>query len=297
MIDQIDQIAHLGLVDESEIELDRAALEIAALDHPEAALEPYLALLDDMTERLHVRAALARGAGSQGDALAEVLGVEFGFEGDAETYDDPANADLIRVIDRRRGLPIALSILYVALARRVGWTAHALNTPRHVLVGIGRPGSLLVDPFNRGAFVGREQLASLLHAAPDRVGAAAAAQVAPMSNRAVLVRLMMNQATRAEHAGELARPERRLVGSRQARAEPGRPGRRPPQPQRDAGDDPRPAAARRGGAGAGRPGQRLKAARLTPGRRCHRRARAQQLLPRRQATTKGHNEREEPPWA
>jgi regulator of sirC expression with transglutaminase-like and TPR domain len=205
MIDQIDQIAHLGLVDESEIELDRAALEIAALDHPEAALEPYLALLDDMTERLHVRAALARGAGSQGDALAEVLGVEFGFEGDAETYDDPANADLIRVIDRRRGLPIALSILYVALARRVGWTAHALNTPRHVLVGIGRPGSLLVDPFNRGAFVGREQLASLLHAAPDRVGAAAAAQVAPMSNRAVLVRLMMNQATRAEHAGEVAR--------------------------------------------------------------------------------------------
>lgn len=196
----IEQIAHLGLVEEADIELDRAALEIAALDHPEAALAPYLALLDEIERRLQARTPRARAAGAQGDALAEVLGAEFGFEGDAETYDDPANADLMRVMDRRRGLPVALSILYVALARRMGWTAHALNTPRHVLVGIGRPGALLVDPFNRGASVGREQLASLLRTAPDRPGA-----VAPMSNRAVLVRLMMNQASRAERTGRTAR--------------------------------------------------------------------------------------------
>ena len=201
----IEQIAHLGLVDETEIELDKAALEIAALDHPKAALAPYLALLDEAAGRLHLRAAFARGPGMQGDALAEVLGVELGFAGDTETYDDPANADLIQVIDRRRGLPVALSILYVALARRTGWTAHALNTPRHVLVGVGRPGSLLVDPFNRGAFVGREQLASLLDIAPELLGSVAPAQVAPMSNRAVLVRLMMNQATRAERFGRNAR--------------------------------------------------------------------------------------------
>jgi len=201
----IEQIAHLGLVEEDDIELDRAALEIAALDHPKAALAPYLDLLDEMEERLRNRAPRARGAGVQGDALAEVLGAEFGFVGDSETYDAPANADLIRVLDRRLGLPVALAILYVAMARRLGWTAHALNTPRHVLVGIGRPGSLLVDPFNRGAFVGREQLASLLRAAPQELRAIASAQVAPMSNRTVLVRLMMNQATRAEQAGRTAR--------------------------------------------------------------------------------------------
>lgn len=201
----IEQIAHLGLVDEADIELDRAALEIAALDHPDAALGPYHDLLDAAAERLRRRADGARGPAMQGDALAEVLGVEFGFAGDVETYDDPANADLIRVIDRRCGLPVALSILYVALARRMGWTAHALNTPRHVLVGIGARGALLVDPFNRGAFVSRERLGGLLQAAPDLLGLISPAQVAPMSNRAVLVRLMMNQATRAEQAGRTSR--------------------------------------------------------------------------------------------
>jgi regulator of sirC expression with transglutaminase-like and TPR domain len=138
-----------------------------------------------------------------------VLAVEFGFEGDHATYDDPANGDLIQVIDRRRGLPVALSILYVALARRVGWVAHALNTPRHVLVGIGQPRSLLIDPFNRGVFVGREQFSSLIEGRlSDAAHGQVAPQIAPMSNRAVLVRLLMNEATRAEQA---LRSDRALV--------------------------------------------------------------------------------------
>ena len=201
----IEQIAHLGLVEDAEIELDRAALEIAALDHPHADLPRRLAVLEQITDRLLARAPTARTTGEQAEALADVLAVEFGFEGDSETYDDPANADLIEVIDRRRGLPVALAILYVALARRVGWVAHALNTPHHVLVGIGQPKSLLIDPFNCGALVGRERLASLLMTAEGRLNAVASEQVAPMANRAVLVRLLMNQATRAEQARRLDR--------------------------------------------------------------------------------------------
>ena len=67
---------------------------------------------------------------------------EFGFAGDADSYDAPLNADLIRVLDRRRGLPVSLSLLYVAAARRIGWTAHALNTPYsggHILDRHGDP--------------------------------------------------------------------------------------------------------------------------------------------------------------
>ena len=198
----IDQIAYLGLVDEAEIELDRAALEIAALDHPAAELDRYLDLLEQVADRLRTRDHTARTPGERAEALADVLAVEFGFEGDRETYDDLANGDLIQVIDRRRGLPVALSILYVALARRVGWVAHALNTPRHVLVGVGQPRALLIDPFNRGEFVDREQLASLLLRSGGRLDPE---HVAPMGPRAVLVRLLMNQATRAEQAGRLDR--------------------------------------------------------------------------------------------
>jgi regulator of sirC expression with transglutaminase-like and TPR domain len=198
----VEQIVHLGLVDEAEIELDKAALEIAALDHPRSDPARYLLLLEQIAERLRGYTATARTPDEQAEALADVLAAEYGFEGDRETYDAPANADLIRVIDRRRGLPVALAILYVALARRVGWAAHVLNTPGHVLVGIGQPRALLIDPFNRGEFVDREQLASLLLRSGGRLDPE---HVAPMGPRAVLVRLLMNQATRAEQAGRLDR--------------------------------------------------------------------------------------------
>jgi regulator of sirC expression with transglutaminase-like and TPR domain len=194
----IEDIAHLGLVDEDEIELDLAAVEIAALDHPGADIGEYEGFLDGLSEALLAVAPSADSLTEQAEALAQVIAGDHGFEGDRESYDDPANADLISVIERRRGLPVALAILYVALARRIGWTAHALNTPGHVLVGIGGDKMLLIDPFNRGDFVRPEQLSTLLQSALGREGAIAAEHLTPMANRAVLVRLMMNQASRAE---------------------------------------------------------------------------------------------------
>jgi regulator of sirC expression with transglutaminase-like and TPR domain len=200
----VDDIIHLGLVDDAEIELDRAALEIAALDHPQADLAAYLDLIDEMAEHLHARASRGLTPAQQAAHLARVLGGEFGFDGDRETYDDPANADLMSVIDRRRGLPVTLAILYVSLARRLGWSAHALNTPGHVLVGLGQRPPLILDPFSRGTLIGPGD-ASLLRLALGRLAAFAPQHVAPMSNRAVLVRLLMNQATRAERAEQHAR--------------------------------------------------------------------------------------------
>ena len=201
----INDIAHLGLIEENEIELDAAALEIAALDHPEAELDDYVELLEEMTERLLSLAPVTHTPTEQAEALAAVVALEFRFEGDRHTYDNPANADLISVIDRRRGMPIALSILYVALARRVGWTAHALNTPNHVLVSIGEKKPILIDPFNRGAIVSAEQLARLMAPVLSERGELAAEHIAAMPNRSVLVRLLMNQATRAERARKLDR--------------------------------------------------------------------------------------------
>lgn len=187
--DEMTGMLHLGLVDEAQIELDRAALEIAGLDHPTTDPAPYVDLLEQMTERLRSSAPTAQTPARRAAALARVLAGEFQFEGDQETYDDPANADLLRVIDRRRGLPVALAILYVALARRVGWEAWALGAPGHVLVGIGREPFVVIDPFHAGAVIHPEPTTPL----------------PPMSNRAVLVRLMMNQASRAEAAKQFDR--------------------------------------------------------------------------------------------
>lgn len=195
-----DDLNRLGLIDEEDIALDDAALSLAALDHPGTDLVPYHDLLDAMEARLDVAGGDAVTLAERADALAEVLAGEFGFAGDADTYDDPANADLLSVLDRRRGLPVSLSILWVAMARRLGWSADVLDVPGHVLVVIGAEATpVIVDPFAGGVRIGAERLAALVEAAtgPGR----AVTHVAAMPNRAVLVRLLQNQASRAERAG------------------------------------------------------------------------------------------------
>ena len=199
-------IIRLGLLDDDAILLDAAALEIAAPDHPGVALDPYVELLGDITERLVVVGGSAQTTAERAAALAQVIAGEFGFTGDRDSYDDPGNADLLRVLDRRRGLPVTLAILYVAAARRLTWAADALNTPGHVLVRIGSATQpVLVDPFGDGAPVAPDDLAALLARmlGPDAVPGPEHLQ--PMSNRSVLVRMLLNQASRAEAAGDARR--------------------------------------------------------------------------------------------
>jgi regulator of sirC expression with transglutaminase-like and TPR domain len=196
-----DNLTRLGLVEEDTIMLDEAALVLGSLDHPEIDLAPYHHLLADIAQRLHDVAPDAKTAHEQADALSLVLNGDFGFIGDRETYDDPANADLVRVIDRRWGLPVSLSILYVAAARRLGWTANVLDVPGHVLVLVGTvDDAVMIDPFRGGILVQTEELFALLSgsATPPTPHVV---QVAAMPNRAVLVRLLLNQAIRAEEAG------------------------------------------------------------------------------------------------
>lgn len=196
-----ENLIRLGLLDEEDIILDEAALSLALLDHADVDPTPYSTLIDVIAKRL---AAVGRNAGTaeeRANVMAETLGEEFGFVGDRESYDDPANADLIRVLDRRRGLPVSLSILYVGAARRIGWQADALDVPGHVLVMIGAEAApVIIDPFRGGMRVDREALAALVFAS-NTERAAAVNHVATMPNRAILVRLLLNQATRAEQAG------------------------------------------------------------------------------------------------
>jgi regulator of sirC expression with transglutaminase-like and TPR domain len=201
----MDNLGDLGLVDDGDIVLDEAALTLAQLDHDEADVAAYEDVLSDIASRLDEVGAGAADASGRAACLAQVLAEEFGFAGDVETYDDPDNADLIRVIDRLRGLPISLSILYVAAARRVGWEAEILNLPGHVLVMVGHEAEpVIIDPFRGGVHVGVEEITVLLASAKGGVSAAVR-HVAAMPNRAILVRLLLNQATRAEKAGRSRR--------------------------------------------------------------------------------------------
>jgi len=198
-------IANLGLLEDEQIPLDLAALALSELDHPGTDLEPYTALLRDISGRVEAAGAHAERPAERAAVLTEVFHDEFGFRGDVASYDAPLNGDLIRVLDRRQGLPVSLSILYVAAARRAGWTADPLNTPGHVLVRLGGEEAVVVDPFNGGAIVEPNQLLALLGRAAAAGVTISAEQSGPMSNRNTLVRLLMNQATRAEGANDPGR--------------------------------------------------------------------------------------------
>ncbi len=201
-----EAIQQLGLLEDEAIPLDEAALLLATLDHPETDIGDYLDQIAEMAAELLTRGARAVGARDRATLLADLIAGDHGFRGDSSDYDNPANADLVAVIDRRRGLPVALSILYVAIARRVGWTAEPLNMPGHVLVRIGRePDAVIVDPFDGGAILDGDGLASLVARVVGSHATVETEHLAPLGNRAVLVRLLSNQAARARRAGDIDR--------------------------------------------------------------------------------------------
>lgn len=131
---------------EARLDMARLALAFSVLEQPTADIGGALTHLDALTARL------AGSAGGQPpEVLQEVMAGEFGYAGDAETYDDMVNADLAAVIDRRRGLPVALGILYCHAARAAGWDAGGLSFPAHFLIRVDGPGGRhVIDPFNRG---------------------------------------------------------------------------------------------------------------------------------------------------
>jgi regulator of sirC expression with transglutaminase-like and TPR domain len=195
----------IGLIEDEDILLDLAALALSHLDHDNADIAPYLEKLDEIEEQVCHEGREAFLPREHAAALSRVLHDELGFVGDAEDYDAPANADFIRVLDRRRGLPIALSILYVAMARRAGWSAYVLNLPGHVLVQIGEKRPVVIDPFAGGGLVSERTVAEICRTCLGENGDASALSVVRMNNRDVLARLLNNQAIRAANNKDLHR--------------------------------------------------------------------------------------------
>ena len=113
--------------------------------------------------------------------------------GDELTYDDLQNANLIRVIDRRKGLPVALGILYIHAARAQGWDMAGLALPGHFLVRLSEgPERVIIDPFHNGQICGAAELRELLKATTGQDSELLPEHYAAVSDRDVLLRLQNN---------------------------------------------------------------------------------------------------------
>lgn len=136
--------------------------------------------------------------------LSDVLVNTFHYTGDEDTYDDLDNANLMRVIDRRKGLPVTLGILFLTAARAQGWGAAGLNFPGHFLVRLeSRDGRrVILDPFHSGRIMEAPQLRELLKVISGTAVELEAVYYKPVSNRDVLMRLQNNVKTRRLELGE-----------------------------------------------------------------------------------------------
>ncbi|MEO1191586.1 MAG: transglutaminase-like domain-containing protein [Pseudomonadota bacterium] len=196
-------LATLGRVEDAEIPLAETALLLGALDRPGVPLARYQAHLAELAESL----ATAAKASSEDPVtlLNRLLFETYGYAGDQATYDDLQNANLLRVIDRKRGLPVALSILYLHAARSQGWHAEALRFPGHVLIRVeSAAGRQIVDAFNGGRQLNPQDLRSLVKAVGGPEAELTPAHIAPMGNREILLRLQNNIKVRLAQAGDQA---------------------------------------------------------------------------------------------
>jgi regulator of sirC expression with transglutaminase-like and TPR domain len=192
--------------DDDDIDLGEASLLLAARDRPGVPLDRYRDHLDKLAS--DVAAAYAQNDGADGGqlgALNQVISGDLGYTGDSLSYDDLQNINLMRVIDRRKGLPIALGILYLHAGRAQGWTIEGLNFPGHFLARLDEAGvRTIFDPFNGGKIIEISDMRALLKATRGNDAELLPEHYAPASNRDILIRLQNNKKVRLLKAKQVA---------------------------------------------------------------------------------------------
>lgn len=197
------ELRAVGGTPEDRIDIARAALALAALDRLGVERKRYLDHLDELAADVALQQP--QGLADACAALARTLAETHGYAGDQATYDDMQNANLMRVIDRKKGLPVALGILYLHAGRAQGWRMSGLNFPGHFLIRLEQDaGRAILDPFGGGRMVSAPELRQL---AKQAAGSDTLEPqfTAATPDRDVLLRLLNNIKSRALHQNDTER--------------------------------------------------------------------------------------------
>jgi len=183
----------LRLAAQDPIDLARASLAIAREEYPELDEVRYLRELDRLS--MQAMRGIPSGASQERRVgrLNAVLFHEMGFAGNQSDYYDPRNSFLNEVIDRRTGIPISLSVLYLEVGRRCGLRVDGVGFPGHFLCKVTLDeGELVVDPFHRGQLLGLPEIKRRLAAAVGDGVRFDARVLRPARPREILVRMLQN---------------------------------------------------------------------------------------------------------
>ncbi|HEY3927872.1 MAG TPA: transglutaminase-like domain-containing protein [Candidatus Koribacter sp.] len=190
-----DFIALVGSqIEDDRIDLLGASLTIARTDYPQLDIENYVTRVEALASKVRKQLANNFSVMDIITALNRVLFHEIGFRGNREEYYDPRNSFLNDVLERRLGIPITLSVLYMEVAQRVGLPLVGVGMPGHFLLKVydieGR--QILIDPFNSGSMLNaaeceqrmREIYSGELRFKPE--------YLLPVSRRQILTRMLNN---------------------------------------------------------------------------------------------------------
>jgi regulator of sirC expression with transglutaminase-like and TPR domain len=173
-----------------EFELEEGVWLLAQTQYPDINVEAYQALLDSFVAELRERLDLTREPKEVLTRINAYLFEELGFSGNEENYYDPENSYLNRVIDRRTGNPINLSLLYMLLARRLRLPVTGIGLPGHFICRHqSSAAEIFIDAFNGGKFLSKadcvQYLAHANYSLRDDC-------LAPVSSRRMLLRICGN---------------------------------------------------------------------------------------------------------
>jgi regulator of sirC expression with transglutaminase-like and TPR domain len=175
------------------LNLDRAALELARIEHPGLDIEPFIGILDSYAVELSERLAGRLGGSDYVEAANRYLFGELGFTGNAENYYDPRNSCLNEVLTARTGIPIALAVVYLEIGRRLAQPVYGIGLPGHFLVQYrSAEFSAFIDVFHGGRLLTMAECFEMARLSTGAQLGDDPRMLAPASKRQIVTRMVRN---------------------------------------------------------------------------------------------------------
>jgi regulator of sirC expression with transglutaminase-like and TPR domain len=194
LTDTIDnEFSQLASLADDRIDLAHGALLIAKAAYPDLNESIYLERLDRMASR--VKLDMTANTESE-DIITELNYILFEqekFRGNRENYYDPDNSFLNRVIDRKTGIPITLSLIYIEVAGRLGLDVRGIGLPGHFITALYHAaGKIYIDPFNRGEIRTVDECLEIVRANKGKTVTSDLHWLQPIGRKELLARMLRN---------------------------------------------------------------------------------------------------------
>jgi regulator of sirC expression with transglutaminase-like and TPR domain len=195
----------VSMLERPEVRVEDVAILLAKEAHPQLDEHALRRALDGLGAEALIRRGLRSTPERDGRILAELLFEELHFCGDVDDYYDPRNSYLDEVMRRRRGIPISLSVLTIAIGERAGMEVQGVGFPGHFLVRVGGADGVYQDPFHGGELLDGFGLRRL---AAQFLGAEMAlhpSYLVPVDCHTITIRMLANLKNAHRRRGDYAR--------------------------------------------------------------------------------------------